>query len=107
MGVGMLSEDGRGVDLWWAGQLTPMEAIEARHSVRSYTDQSLGEAAVETLRAAIDAVSEEANLNIQLVLNEPRAFSGFKARLVNFTGVRNYLALIGPECKELDGILGY
>lgn len=107
MGVGMLSEDVRGVDLWWAGQLTPMEAIEARHSVRSYTDRPLGGAAVETLRAAIDAVNEEANLNIQLVLNEPRAFSGFKARLVNFTGVRNYLALIGPECKELDGILGY
>ena len=107
MGVGMLSEGVRGVDLWWAGQLTPMEAIETRHSVRSYTEKPLDGAAVETLRAAIDAVSEEANLNIQLVLNEPRAFSGFKARLVNFTGVRNYLALIGPECKELDGILGY
>lgn len=107
MGVGMLSEGVRGVDLWWAGQLTPMEAIEARHSMRSYTDRPLGGAAVETLRAAIDAVNKEANLNIQLVLNEPRAFSGFKARLVNFTGVRNYLALIGPECKELDGILGY
>ena len=107
MGVGMLSEDVRGVDLWWAGQLTPMEAIEARHSVRSYTDQSLGGAAVETLRAAIDAVSEEANLNIQLVLNEPRAFSGVKARLGKVKGAQNYLALIGPECRELDGILGY
>lgn len=59
-----------------AGQLTPMQAIEARHAVRSYTD-------------------------------EPRAFTGFKARLVNFTNVRNYLALVGPECKELDGIVGY
>ncbi|WP_419498452.1 nitroreductase family protein, partial [Adlercreutzia equolifaciens] len=48
-----------------------------------------------------------ANLNIQLVLDEPRAFTGFKARLVNFTNVRNYLALVGPECKELDGIVGY
>ena len=45
--------------------------------------------------------------NIQLVLDEPRAFTGFKARLVNFTNVRNYLALVGPECKELDGIVGY
>lgn len=49
MGVGMLSEDVRGVDLWWAGQLTPMEAIEARHSVRSYTEKPLDGAAVETL----------------------------------------------------------
>lgn len=52
-------------------------------------------------------MNEEANLSIQLVLDEPRAFAGFKARLVNFTNVSNYLALVGPECKELDGIVGY
>lgn len=86
-----------------AGQLTPMQAIEARHAVRSYIDEPLAPEAVEVLREAIARVNEEANLNIQLVLDEPRAFTGFKARLVNFTNVRNYLALVGPECKELDG----
>lgn len=90
-----------------AGQLTPMQAIEARHAVRSYTDEPLAPEAVEVLQKAIALVNEEANLNIQLVLDEPRAFTGFKARLVNFTNVRNYLALVGPECKELDGIVGY
>ena len=90
-----------------AGQLTPMQAIEARHAVRSYTDEPLASEAVEVLQKAIALVNEEANLNIQLVLDEPRAFTGFKARLVNFTNVRNYLALVGPECKELDGIVGY
>lgn len=90
-----------------SGDLTPMEAIEARHSVRSYIEKPLADEAVEALRAAIAVVNEETNLAIQLVLDEPRAFAGFKARLVNFTGVRNYLALVGPECKELDGILGY
>ncbi|WP_417059890.1 nitroreductase family protein, partial [Ellagibacter isourolithinifaciens] len=82
-----------------AGQLTPMQAIEARHAVRSYIDEPLAPEAVEVLREAIARVNEEANLNIQLVLDEPRAFTGFKARLVNFTNVRNYLALVGPECK--------
>lgn len=90
-----------------AGSLTPLEAIEARHAVRSYTDEPLDAGAVEVLQAAIAAVNEAANLNIQLVLDEPRAFSGLKARFVNFTGARNYLALIGPECKDLEGILGY
>lgn len=90
-----------------AGQLTPMQAIEARHAVRSYTDEPLAPEAVEVLQKAIALVNEEANLNIQLVLDEPRAFAGFKARLVSFTNVRNYLALVGPECRELDGIVGY
>ena len=90
-----------------AGQLTPMQAIEARHAVRSYTDEPLAPEAVEVLQKAIARVNEEANLNIQLVLDEPRAFAGFKARLVNFMNVRNYLALVGPECRELDGIVGY
>lgn len=107
MGVGLLSEGVRGIDLPGAGQLTPMEAIEARHSVRSYTDEPLAGDVVDALREAIAAVNEETNLNIQLALDEPRAFAGFKARLVNFKGVRNYLAMIGPECRELDGILGY
>ncbi len=36
-----------------AGQLTPMQAIEARHAVRSYTDESLAPEAMEALREAI------------------------------------------------------
>ena len=36
-----------------AGQLTPMQAIEARHAVRSYIDEPLAPEAVEVLREAI------------------------------------------------------
>ena len=40
-----------------AGQLTPMQAIEARHAVRSYTDEPLAPEAVEALREAEDGDS--------------------------------------------------
>ena len=41
-----------------------MQAIEARHAVRSYIDEPLAPEAVEVLREAIARVNEEANLNI-------------------------------------------
>lgn len=90
-----------------AGRLGPWEAIEQRHSVRSYTEQPLDPAVVEVLREALAIVNEEGGLDMQLVLDEPRALAGFKARLVSFSGVRNYLALVGPECRQLDECLGY
>ena len=53
------------------------EAIRLRHSVRRYTDQPIEPEKVELLREAIGKYNEESGLNIQLVLEEPKAFSGF------------------------------
>ena len=110
MAVSSAADNAAAIDRFlgfWEGNLTPMEAIEGRHAVRSYTDEPIAGEAEAALRRAIAIVNDETNLSIQLVLDEPRAFSGFKACLVNFTGARNYLALVGPECKELGGIVGY
>ena len=41
-----------------AGQLTPMQAIEARHAVRSYTDEPLAPEAVDCLLYTSDAADE-------------------------------------------------
>ncbi len=90
-----------------ASPLTAQEAIEQRHSVRSYKDVPLNDHVIESLQQAIAQVNEEGALDIQLVLNEPRAFAGFKSKLAKFSGVQNYLVLVGPEYKYLDVELGY
>lgn len=87
--------------------MTLEEAVELRHSVRSFSDEPLSEEAVAALQEKIAEVNEEALLDIQLVQNEPKAFTGFKARFGRFSGARNYLVLVGPECKELDEVCGY
>lgn len=87
--------------------MTLKEAIELRHSVRSFTDEPLSEEVVAALQEKIAEVNEEALLDIQLVQDEPKAFTGFKARFGRFSGARNYLVLVGPECKELDEVCGY
>ncbi len=90
------------------GALTPLEAIQARHSVRSYDDRPLPDAAIKILRQAIEFVNEEMLTDIQLVLDEPAAFAGFKGkRLGKFSGVSDYLVMVGPECSALDEALGY
>ena len=57
-------------------EMTLLEAIEARHSVRKYKDEPIPEDILTTLRDKIQEINEEAGLHIQLVTGEPKAFSG-------------------------------
>ncbi len=84
-----------------------MEAIKKRHSVRQYKDIPIEEETVNELMREIEAINAEGDLNFQLVLNEPKAFSGFMAHYGNFKGVNNYFALVGKKCPDLDEKCGY
>lgn len=84
-----------------------MEAMKARHAVRSYSDKPIQESAKQALEAKIEEVNKAGNLHIQLVCDEPEAFDGFMARYGKFSGVRNYIAMIGPKGDGLSERLGY
>ncbi len=84
-----------------------MEAMKARHSVRQYMDKPLEKKAVEELQAEIDACNQESGLHIQLVRNEPKAFDGFMAHYGKFSGVTNYIAMIGKKGLDLEEKCGY
>jgi len=75
------------------------EAMAARHSVRRYTDRRIGAETAERLREEIDACNREGNLRMQLILDEPEAFGSVLAHYGLFKGVRNYIALVGPDEK--------
>ena len=87
--------------------MTIQEAIAARHSVRAFEDRPIAPDAADALRAEIAACNAEGGLNIRLVLDEPNAFGGFMAHYGKFIGVRNYIALIGREAKDLDERAGW
>lgn len=84
-----------------------MEAMQARHSVRQFTDRPLEDWVIAELEREISACNRESGLNIQLVVNEPRAFDGFMAHYGKFSGVANYIALIGKKSPELEQTCGY
>ena len=50
-----------------------LEAIEKRHSVRSYEDREIDPAVRDELSAFIQQCNQESGLHMQLVLNEPLA----------------------------------
>lgn len=84
-----------------------METMKARHSVRQYQEKPLAAEAAAALRAELDACNRESGLHMQLVTDEPKAFAGFMARYGKFSGVGNYIALVGPKAADTEEKCGY
>ncbi len=84
-----------------------MEAMRARHSVRQYLTQPLEDAVCRALQAEISACNVSGKLHLQLVTNEPKAFDCLMAHYGKFSGVTNYIALVGTKSKQLDELCGY
>ena len=83
------------------------EAVLARHSVRSYLDKPLDPTSVAELQALISELNAVSGLHMQLLLNEPKPFGGLLSKVGWLAGVKNYLALVGPDDGELDEKCGY
>ena len=87
--------------------MTTMEAIRARHAVRSYLDKAIPAETIAALQNEIDESNRAGNLHIQLVTGEPVAFDSMMAHYGKFSGVQNYIALVGEKSAALDEKLGY
>lgn len=87
--------------------MTILEAMQQRHSVRTYSARPLPDETIAALEREVEAINAESGLHMQLVLNEPKAFGGFMAHYGKFSGVQHYLALIGPKSKTLFEQCGY
>lgn len=84
-----------------------IEAIKSRHSVRKYKDQPIEAAKIATLRSEIEDVNKEGGLHIQLVLDEPKAFSSGILKYGQFSGVKNYFVMAGPKGESAEEKIGY
>lgn len=87
--------------------MTQLEAIQARHSVRKYLEKPIEPEKVTALQAVVERANTENNLNIQLVLEEPKAFSAGLWKYGQFSGVQNYFVMAGPKGKETEQKLGF
>ena len=85
--------------------MTLQEAVVARHSVRQYQEKPIETEIIKRLNEEIALCNQEGGLHIQLVTDEPKAFAGGMAKYGKFSGVSNYLAMVGP--KGADEAIGY
>ena len=85
--------------------MTLQEAILARHSVRQYIDKPIEAEKIQQLQDRINECNRVGGLHIQLVTDEPNAFSGGLAKYGKFSGISNYIAMIGRKGDDVN--LGY
>lgn len=84
-----------------------IDAIKARHAVRKYTDRPIEAEKIASLRAATETLNAENGLHLQLILDEPKAFSSGILKYGAISGVRNYFAMVGKKGREAEEKIGY
>lgn len=84
-----------------------LQAMEKRHSVRSFTQQPIKGKIKDDLVDFIKQCSAESGLHLELVLDEPKAFDSFMAHYGKFSNVRNYIVLAGQKDSDLSEKCGY
>lgn len=71
-----------------------LEAVEARHAARDYTDEPLTGDQIDALGNVIATINSDDGLDIQLVHDVDDAFGGCPTHYGRFKNVRNLIALI-------------
>ena len=84
-----------------------LQAIKERHSVRKYIDRPIEAEKVAAINQFIEECNRESGLHLQLVTNEPLAFSTGIFSYGKFTGVTNYIALVAPKQGDYREAIGY
>lgn len=84
------------------------EAIRERHSVRQYSSDKIVGDVRTSLERCIQECNEESGLHIQLITDDPECFNTLLSHYGKFSGVSNYVAIVGSKKKDdLEELGGY
>ncbi len=87
--------------------MTPQEAIDVRHSVRSYLDRPISTDIREKLDAYASRCNAKSGLSITIQYDDPDGFDSRLAHYGRFSNVSNYIVLKGPSRPDFDFLCGY
>lgn len=83
-----------------------LELMKQRHSVRQYKPRAIEPEKRAALNDLCSELNQKVGLSIQIVYDEPNCFDSFMAHYGKFSGVYNYIALIGKKSPKLEETLG-
>lgn len=78
-----------------------LELMKQRHSVRQYKPRAIEPEKRAALNDLCSELNQKAELSIQIVYDEPNCFDSLMAHYGKFSGVHNYIALIGKKSPKL------
>lgn len=84
-----------------------LDLMKQRHSVRQYTGRAIEAEKRTVLSGLIAEINQKEDLHIQILYEEPKCFGTLMAHYGKFTGVKNYIALVGKKSPQLEETLGY
>lgn len=84
-----------------------LEIMKQRHSVRQYENKNIEREKRDILLKELDEVNRESGLHIQILFDEPSCFDSMMAHYGKFSGVSNYIALVGKKSDDLEEKCGY
>ena len=87
--------------------MTIVEAIDARHSVRAYRTEPIGEEKRLRLNRFAEDCNRDSGLHIFLRYDDPEGFDSRLAHYGHFRNVRNYIVLAGMKGPEFEWRCGY
>lgn len=88
-------------------KMNAMDIIASRHSVRQYTSKKIEAEKQEILGKLVSEINAATALHIQIIYDEPKCFSSMLAHYGRFSGVDNYISIVGSKNDELDEKAGY
>lgn len=87
--------------------MTEIEAIRARHSVRTYLAKPIEPDKTRLLCEQIDACNRESGLRLRFLKEAGGTFRSIFARASGLAKAPSAIACIGPDTEELDERVGY
>ncbi len=87
--------------------MNDIEAIRARHSVRSYKPDKIEEDKVALLKEKINELNKEGDLHLQFIEDAGNTYNKLLNKFMGLGSAPSVIACVGPESDDLDIRVGY